>query len=116
MNIFKKIWDSLKSDYENGAWIMLTLKLAVIIIVLICGGTVLYIVTYKILQHLEEIVITIGAAFCFFVILFSFLPKKQPAPAPVETTIMEYDPITLENTYRMLRKIYARFLGSSRHR
>lgn len=111
MNIFTTIWDSLKTDYENGKWVILGLKTIALAVVLICVGTVIYIFTYKVLQHLEEIIITIGAAACFFTILFSFLPKKRHTPAPVDTGIMEYDPITLENTYRMLRKNLCTVLG-----
>lgn len=105
------MWDSLKTDCENGRWVILGLKTIALTVVLICVGTVIYIFTYKVLQHLEEIIIAIGATACFFTILFSFLPKKRPALTPVDTGIMEYDPITLENTYRMLRKNLCTVLG-----
>lgn len=110
IEIFTKLVYSLINDYQEKHWFKLTLKFLGILIVTICMGLLLGQLAVLILEHIEEIVVTIGAIACFFMILFNFSPKKQPEAVP-DTSIMEYDPITLEATYKIIRKNLCSVLG-----
>lgn len=110
INLYTKIVSSLIKDYNNKLWWKLILKLLGLLTVVICMGFLLGKIAFLIIEHIEGIVVSIGAIFCFFAILFNFLPKRQPETVP-EVSIMEYDPITLEATYKIIRKNLCSVLG-----
>lgn len=110
LELYLKIVYSLINNYKEKRWLTLILKAVCMIIVSLCMGMLLGELAFFILENIEEIVVTIGAIACFFIILFSFLPKKQIQAVP-ETSIMEYDPITLEATYKIIRKNLCSVIG-----
>lgn len=110
LELYLKIVYSFINNYKKKRWLTLILKSVGAIIVLLCMGMLLGKLTFLVLENIEEIVVTIGAIACFFMILFSFLPKKQPKVVQ-DTSIMEYDPITLEATYKIIRKNLCSVLG-----
>lgn len=112
IELINLIVSSFLNNYYDKQWGRLILKSIGIVIVAICMSFLLGNLAILILDNIEGIVITIGAIFCFFTILFSFLPKKQvEVEAKPKASIMEYDPITLEATYKIIRKNLCSVLG-----
>lgn len=108
---FKQLYYSLKENYYNKRWGILILKISAILILTICTGIVIFIIASAIINNIEHIIITIGSIGCIAVIFLNFFKKKEPAPALPDNSIMEYDPITLESTYKMLRKNLCSVIG-----
>ena len=109
VKLFSNVASSLESDYLEKHWVKLILKILGLIIITVCMALLLGKLAFLILDNIEGIVVTIGAIACFFMILFSFLPQKQPI-LPPEPPI-DYDPITLESTYNMIRKNLCSVIG-----
>ena len=109
INLIRKMASSLENDYHEKHWAKLILKCLGMIIVGVCMGLLLGKLAFLILDNIEEIVVTIGAIACFFMILFSFI--KSPPPPPPPPPPPEYDPITLESTYNMIRKNLCSVIG-----
>lgn len=112
LNLIYKIYTSIINDYEQGRWGRLVFKAVTTLIVLICMGIVIYTTGLLIVTNIQEIVVTIGAVFCFFAVILNFFPKKQE-PAPQESNLMEYDTITLEATYNIIRKNLCMIIGET---
>lgn len=110
IHLLTKISISLENDYHQKHWVRMSVKILALLIVTICMGILLGKLTFLILENIQNIVVSIGAIACFFMILSSFLPKKQPAVVK-DTSIIEYDPITLEATYKIIRKNLCSVLG-----
>lgn len=111
MALFEAIYDSLKENYENSEWIKFILKVITLFIVLLCTGLVLLMVVVFIIDHIEKIVVTIGAIGSIVIIFLSLIPKRVNKPASLPDTVLEYDPITLETTYRIIRKNICSIVG-----
>ena len=103
MEFFKKIYDSLIDNYYDKKWGILILKILSILIFTVCTGMVIFILASAIINNIEKIIITIGSLGCITAIFLNFFKKKEPALALPDNSIIEYDPITLESTYKMLR-------------
>jgi hypothetical protein len=105
-DLFYKILQSLDEDYEDKKWGWLALKIIGLMVILCCTTLLLVALGFKLIEHINQIVVTIGSISCFFLILYSFIPKKKKEPdfQSPDSNILEYDPITLENTYRTLRR------------
>ena len=82
INLITKIANSLENDYHEKQWVKLSLKCLCMIIIGVCMGLLLGKLAFLILDNIEEIVVTIGAIACFFMILFSFI-KSPPPPPPI---------------------------------
>ena len=101
----KKFFYSFAEDYDNHSWVRLATKLVFTILV---GGSIAFIIgniALLIINNIENIVITIGAIFCFIWGISSLMTKSEPPktaelPAP-----------TLESTYRLLRKTLCSIVG-----
>ena len=111
INLITKIANSLENDYHEKQWVKLSLKCLCMIIIGVCMGLLLGKLAFLILDNIEEIVVTIGAIACFFMILFSFIKSPPPPPPPPPPIPQEFDPITLESTYNMLRKNLCSVIG-----
>lgn len=111
MNLIKNIYYPLEDNYYDKKWGILILKILAILILTICTGIVIFIIASAIINNLEKIIITIGSICCITAIFLNFFKKKEPAPALPDTSIIEYDPITLESTYKMLRKNLCSVIG-----
>ena len=61
-------------------------------------------ILYFIIQNIEDIVVTIGAVACFFAVIFSYFRKKPKKVEQPDSSIIEFNPITLETTYCLIRK------------
>ncbi len=109
IELFKNFCYSLIKNYQDKQWLKLILKILAMLIVTVCVGLLLGELAFLILDNIEEIVVTIGAIACFFMILFSFI--KSPPPPPPPPIPQEFDPITLESTYNMLRKNLCSVIG-----
>lgn len=109
IGLITKITASLENDYQKKHWVKLILKCLGMIIIGVCMALLLGKLAFLILDNIEGIVVTIGAIACFFMILFSFLPQKPPVTPPDPP--MDYDPITLESTYNMIRKNLCSVIG-----
>lgn len=110
IKLFSNVASSLESDYLEKHWVKLILKILGLIIITVCMGLLLGKLAFLILDNIEGIVVTIGAIACFFMILFSFLPQRPVKVDPPIGTI-EHDPITLESTYKMIRKNLCSVIG-----
>lgn len=110
VKLFSNVASSLESDYLEKHWVKLILKILGLIIITVCMALLLGKLAFLILDNIEGIVVTIGAIACFFMILFSFLPQRPIRVDPPNGTI-EYDPITLESTYKMIRKNLCSVIG-----
>ncbi len=64
-----------------------------------------------IIDHIEKIVVTIGAIGSIAIIFLNLIPKRTAKPAPLPEPVLEYDPITLETTYRLIRKNICSIVG-----
>ena len=71
----------------------------------------LFAVVVFIIDHIEKIVVTIGAIGSIAIIFLSLIPKRTAKPAPLPEAVLEYDPITLETTYRLIRKNICSIVG-----
>lgn len=111
LNLFKKIYTSLDNDCKNGRWWRFGFKILGLILVCLCIAFLIFSITVVIINNIENIVITIGAIGCCFAIICNIFSEKKAETAPPDTSIMEYDPITLENTYKMIRKNLCTVLG-----
>jgi hypothetical protein len=109
--LLETIYNSLEESYENNEWFKLVLKVIALQVVLICTGLVLLMVAVFIIEHIEKIVIVIGAVASIVIIFLSFIPKKAGKPEALPETVLEYDPITLETTYRLIRKNICSVVG-----
>lgn len=107
---FNWIRESLKADYENLAWIPLVLKSLLLLLVSACTLLLIGLTAMTIVNNIENILVTVGAIGCMFWFLAEMV-RPKPAPALPEPSVMEYDPITLENTYKMIRKNLCTVLG-----
>ena len=108
----KKFFHSFVDDYANRSWVRLATKLVFTILV---GGSIAFIIgniALVIINNIENIVITIGAIFCFIWGISSLMTKSEPPKtAELPAPALEYDPITLESTYRLLRKTLCSIVG-----
>lgn len=104
LNLIKKVYDSLDNDCNNKHWWRFIFKLLSIILVAASMGLLLFSIAIVIINNIENIVITIGAIGCFFAIIFGKFSQKRVDSPQQDNTMMEYDPITLENTYKIVRK------------
>ena len=111
ITLLETIYDSLQENYENSEWVKFILKILALLIVLICTGLVLLAVVVFIIDHIEKIVVAIGAIGSIAIIFLSLIPKRTAKPAPLPETVLEYDPITLETTYRLIRKNICSIVG-----
>lgn len=111
ITLLETIYDSLQENYENSEWVKFILKILALLIVLICTGLVLLAVVVFIIDHIEKIVVTIGAIGSIAIIFLSLIPKRTAKPAPLPEAVLEYDPITLETTYRLIRKNICSIVG-----
>lgn len=109
IELYMKILSSIINDYHDKHWGKLIFKILGSLIVILCMGLLLGNLAILILDNIEGIVVKIGAIACFFMILFSFLPQKPPVTPPDPP--MDYDPITLESTYNMIRKNLCSVIG-----
>ncbi len=102
--LLESIFDSIEENYENSEWMKFILKIIALLVVLTCVGLVLLAVIIFIIEHIEKIVITVGAIGSIAIIFLSLFPKRVPKPLALPEPVFEYDPITLETTYRLIRK------------
>lgn len=98
------IANSILESYYKKHWGKLILKVLASLIVLICMTLVIASILYFIIENIENIVVTIGAIACFFAVIFSFFQKKPEKVEPPDSSIIEFNPITLETTYCLIRK------------
>lgn len=94
-------------------WGILILKILAILILTVCTGMVIFIIASAIINNLEKIIITIGSVGCITAIFLNFFKKKEPAPALPDNSIIEYDPISLESTYKILRQNLCSVIGDT---
>ena len=107
-----KLSDSLKTDFENKKWGKLIVKILLILFVLICMGTAVAAFCWFILEHLDYIILAVGAVACIIVLFQSILPPRHNQPSQpqaeesseIEDSILAFDTFALETTYAMLRK------------
>lgn len=113
LDLLYAIIQSLDENYENKEWGWLALKIIGLMVVLCCTTLLLVALAFKLIEHINQIVVTVGSISCFFLILYSFIPKKKKEPdfQSQDSNILEYDPITLENTYRTLRRGLSTVIG-----
>ncbi len=110
--LLEKMIASIQNDFYNKHWVWFILKLLISIVGLICMGLLLGKITVLIIYNIESIVVTIGAIFIFFMLLAQFIPKRTEKPVvQPESTTIEFDPITLETTYSLIRKNLCSILG-----
>lgn len=111
--LLEKIIASIQNDFYDKHWIWFILKLLISLVGLICMGLLLEKITVLIIYNIESIVVTIGAIFIFFMILAQFIPKRREEKPILqsECTVIEFDPITLETTYSLIRKNLCSILG-----
>lgn len=110
-DILLKLLDSLCSNYENKEWGKFILKFLAYIIILTCAGLFLILVFFKVFEHIDLIVTVIGAVSVFIIILSSLIPKNRKEIKHLDEPILEYDPITLETTYKLIRKNLCSIIG-----
>ena len=113
MAFFKQLYYSLEDNYYDKRWGILILKILAILVLTVCTGMVIFIVASTIINNLEKIIITIGSVGCITAIFLNFFKKKEPAPALPDNSIIEYDPISLETTYKMLRQNLCSVVGDT---
>ncbi len=112
MEFFKQTYYSLEDNYYDKRWGILTLKILAILIIISCTGIVIFFIASAIINNIENIIITIDSIGCITAIFLNFFKKKEPdIPALPESSIMEYDPITLESTYKLLRSNLCSIIG-----
>ncbi len=98
------IANSIFASYYEKHWGKLILKIIASLIVLTCMALVIASILYFIIENIENIVVTIGAIACFLAVIFSFFQKKPEKVEQPDSSIIEFNPITLETTYSLIRK------------
>lgn len=116
MNLLEKILLSIQNDYYDKRWLRFFLKLFISLIGLICMSLVLGKIILLIMFNIEAIVVALGSVFIFFMVLAQFIPKRVEKEKPSvqiqpESSPIEFDPITLETTYSLIRKNLCSILG-----
>jgi len=104
IHLIESITDSILTNYYEKQWFRLILKIIGFIFVIACMALVIANILYFIMQNIENIAITIGALAFFFSIVLSLLPKKKAKIEPPDSSIIEFNAITLETTYNLIRK------------
>lgn len=107
--ILYNLYRSLVSNYKNRQWLQLILKLIGLAVSTACMFLMIGTVVLAVFSHIDEIVVTIGAIACFFWGIAHIFTRTDTPPS-IET-ILEYDPITLESTYKLLRKNLCSIIG-----
>lgn len=111
--------DSIKEDFKNKRIFQGILKSILITIALICTGISLGWVILLIYNNISYIIIVIGGICCLIAFFRSLMPAKYPQQEtmvqqqiqPANNNFMQYDPITLANTYQLIRSNLCIVLG-----
>lgn len=111
VELFNKIYDSVKKSFDEKKWGKFIFKMLIILIAAFCVSVVIALILSVIISNIKQIIMAIGLILILLITLFSIIPKRRPVPVPPDNTIMTYDPITLENTYRMIRKNLCSVIG-----
>lgn len=108
--IFKKILKSLSDNYENGQWGKLIFKVSGLLVVMTCMSTAVVMLVWLIIDNLQMITVTVGVI-CFLIwLVLGILPKRRQEPEKTGN-YLQYDPITLENTYKLIRSGICTIIG-----
>lgn len=104
----KKILFSIQDDIEKKKWLKAVLKSVLFIGSVVCMALFVLWLMGIIAQYLDYIIIIGGGVACSIALIRSMTPKneikqEQQVQEPKSNTILWYDPITLENTYKLLR-------------
>lgn len=110
LTILKKIQSSLSDNYEEKQWGKLILKVVGLLLMLACMVTVMVMLVWLIIDNLQEITVTVGVI-CFLIwLVLGILPKRHQEPENTGN-YLQYDPITLENTYKLIRSGICTIIG-----
>ena len=106
INDIKNFFYSIDKDIEKKKWLKVFFKTILTILI----GTSMFVVTIwgitLIAQHLIQIIFIVGITAYGIALIRSMLPKNDNPKENTlheQTTSLQYDPITLENTYKLLR-------------
>lgn len=93
------------------------LKILAVIIAMVCTVFALSWLLYLFIINFETIIITAGLICCIIGGIIAILPKKKSAQESKDNTAsdnsLKYDPITLENTYKLIRNSLCFILGET---
>lgn len=108
--IIKKIQKSLSDNYENRQWTKFILKVVGLLLMLACMVTAIAMLVWLIIENLQAITVTVGVI-CFLIwLVLGILPKRHQEPEN-PSNYLQYDPITLENTYKLIRSGICTIIG-----
>jgi hypothetical protein len=104
IHLIEAIIDSIFASYYEKHWFRFILKIIGSLFIAFCMALVIANILYFIIENIENIVVTIGAIACFFAVIYSFFQKKPEKVEQSDSSIIEFNPITLETTYNLIRK------------
>lgn len=102
-----KIAQKICEDIENKKWLSAIAKFIALVLVAACVILCLLWLCVLAYQYVDYIIIVVGGTACiiaFFRSLITKKPDKQDiTPVQAQQSFIQYDPITLENTYKLVR-------------
>lgn len=104
----KKILFSIQDDIEKKKWLKAFLKSVLFVGSVACMVLFALWLVELAFQYLEYIICVVGCVGCSIVLIRSMCSKKeirqdQQVQEPKANPALQYDPITLENTYKLVR-------------
>lgn len=102
--ILKDAKDFLLDKNKREKYLKILFKSFAILLVVGCMITVLVRIMILIRNNWETIVVVVGSIGSVSLLILGFFPKKKPNSEmqSTSTSYLQYDPITLENTYKLL--------------
>lgn len=101
-----KFFNSLEEDWKKRKWLKFITKFLLCIAIGSSMMFCLFCLIIKIFQNLQNIMLFVGMIAYGIALIRSMIPKKEKGQEQVAqepNTILQYDPITLENTYKLVR-------------
>lgn len=99
--------ESMCKDVENKKWARAIVKLVALVVVSVCMVLCLIWLVTLVYEYIDYIIIVVGGIACIIALFRSLASNKQvkqeKSSLQTQQSFMQYDPITLENTYKLVR-------------